>query len=161
MRTGRALATAALMTLVGCAGGAVGTTVQPRPQAGPPATVTQTRVSNSLDAVAGIYTLVAIDGHALPYTREAARVGTLAPTEVLSGTLVVNPNGTFTVSTQYRAMEPSGERRFAGLFSGACASVGDAYRLYWDGGGETVLTASGDTVTVDNEGARFQYKRAH
>jgi hypothetical protein len=119
--------------------------------------VTQTGVSNGLAAVASTYTLVAIDGHALPYARVSAEGPSPSPTQVISGTLVVQPSGTFTMSTKYRATEPQGVRLFDGQFGGACAPYGDGFRLYWNGGGETALTASGDTVTVDNNGTLFRY----
>jgi hypothetical protein len=154
-----ALGAAAVTTLVGCNGGATGTAARPAAGAPAPAIVTQTGVSNGLAAVASTYTLVAIDGHGLPYTRVSAEGPSPSPTQVISGTLVVQANGTFTMSTKYRATEPQGVRVFDGQFDGACAPDGDAYRLYWNGGGETALTVSGDTVTVNNDGTLFRYVR--
>jgi hypothetical protein len=154
-----ALAAAAVTTLVGCNGGATGTAARPTASEPAPATVTQTGVSNGLAAVASTYSLVAIDGHGLPYTRVSAEGPSSSPTQVISGTLVLQANGTFTMSTKYRATEPQGVRVFDGKFDGACAPDGDAYRLYWNGGGETPLTANGDTVTVNNNGTLFRYVR--
>jgi hypothetical protein len=111
--------------------------------------------------VASTYSLVAIDGHALPYARVSSEGPGSSPTQVVSGTLDLHADGTFSMSTKYRAAEPQGVRVFDGQFSGACAPDGDAYRLYWNGGGETALTVSGDTVTVNNDGTLFRYVRRH
>lgn len=151
-----AVAAAAVATLAGCNGGTVGGT---RPTAsGPaPAVVTQTGASTVLAAVASSYALVAIDGHALPYAKVSSDAQAPAATQVIGGTLDLHADGTFTMSTKYRATEASGVRLFDGQFGGACAPYGDGFRLYWNGGGETALTASGDTVTVDNNGTLFRY----
>lgn len=151
-----ALAAAAVITLVGCTG-AVGSATRPTASAPAPATMTQAGASNGLAAVASTYTLVAIDGHILPYARTNKDATTAARTEVVSGTLDLQPDGTFAMSTKYRAVEANGERLFDGKFNGACAPDGDRYRLYWNGGGETALTVSGDTATVDNNGTLFRY----
>jgi hypothetical protein len=151
------IAAAAVASLIGCNGGVAGTAARPVATAPAPMTATQTGVSNGLAAVASVYRLVTVDGHALPYA-PAAEVG-IAPTQVVSGTLDLQADGTFTLSTKYRAIEAQGERTFDGQFSGACARTDDGYRLFWDGGGETALTVSGDTATVNNGGVRFQYLR--
>jgi len=109
--------------------------------------------------VAAEYTLVAIDGHALPFAHKASDEPGVAPTKVVSGTLTVRANGTFLMSTQYSATEAQGERRFDGQFSGSCAPQDDGFRMFWDGGGETPLTVKGDTLTVTNDGVRLQYVR--
>jgi hypothetical protein len=152
-----ALAAAAVITLAGCTG-AVGSATRPVASAPAPATMTQTGTSNGLAAVASKYTLVAIDGHVLPYAR-ANKDAAAVRTEVVSGTLDLQPDGTFAMSTKYRAVEANGERVFDGKFNGACAPDGDGFRLYWNGGGETALTVSGDTATVDNNGTLFRYVR--
>jgi hypothetical protein len=154
-----ALAATAVTTLVGCNGGGAGTAARPAASTPAPATVTQTGVSNGLAAVASTYSLVGVDGHALPYARVSSQDAGSSPTQVVSGTLDLHADGTFLISTKYRATEPQGVRVFDGQFGGACAPDGDAYRLYWNGGGETALTASGDTVTVNNDGTLFQYVR--
>lgn len=116
-------------------------------------------MSNGLAGVASTYTLVAVDDHALPYSRTDRNDATTTPTQVVSGTLDLKADGTFTMSTTYRAVDEQGERLFDGRFNGACAPDGDNYRLYWNGGGETALTVSGDTLTVNNDGTRYKYLR--
>ena len=150
-----AIAAIVVSTLVGCSAGGAGTAARATTTAPAPVTVTQSGVSNGLAAVASVYALVMVDGHSLPYapTTEAG----LAPTQVVGGTLNLQPDGTFTLSTKYRAIEAQGERTFDGQASGACARTDEGFRLFWDGGGETALTVSGDTATVNNGGVRFQY----
>lgn len=153
-----ALAAAVATTLVGCSGSTGGTAARPT-NAPAPATVTQSGVSNGLAAVASAYTLFAVDGHALPFASQRAK-GTDAPlTEIVSGTLNLERDGTFALSTTYRAAEGSGQRLFDGKFTGACAPAGDGFRLYWEGGGETALTMKGDTVSVNNNGVVYRYLR--
>jgi hypothetical protein len=150
-----AIAATAVTTLIGCSGGGTGTAARPSATVPAPMTATQTGLSNGLAAVASVYSLFAVDGHALPYA-PSAESGTV-PTQVVSGALNLQADGTFSLSTKYRAIEPQGERTFDGRFSGACARTDDGYRLFWDGGGETALTVSGDTVIVNNGGVRFSY----
>jgi hypothetical protein len=134
----------------------------PRPstaaiEPGPPTTtVVQTGTSNGLYAIAGTYGLMSVDEHALPYSQPAKEPG-LLPTQVVSGTLTVNVTGTFTLSTTYRSLDDQGERRFDGQFSGACARDGDDYRLFWEGGGESAVKVTGDTLSVDRDGVSFRY----
>lgn len=153
-----ALAAAAVSTLVGCYG-APSPAAQPVVSAPAPSTTTQSGVSNGIAAAVATYTLVSIDDHALPYARVSSKES--SPTQVVSGTLTVQPNGTFAMSTKYRAVEPQGEAFFEGRFTGACAPDGDAFRLYWDGGGETALSVRGDTAIVTNDGIHFQYLKQH
>jgi hypothetical protein len=81
----------------------------------------------------------------------------LVPIEVLGGTLVIRADGTFDLSTKYRHLEATGGRLFDGQVTGACAPSDNGYRLYWSDGGETAVTASGNTVDVDNGGVLFHY----
>lgn len=142
--------------VAGCSAGIVRqppTTIEQGP---PTTTVVQTGTSNGLYAVAGTYGLLAVDDHALPYS-PSSKSSTLAPTQVVSGVLTLAVNGTFTLSTTYRTVDDQGERRFDGQFTGACARDGDDYRLFWEGGGETAVKTSGDTLTVDRDGVKFRY----
>lgn len=151
-----AFAAAVATTLVGCSG--AGTAARPI-DAPAPATVVQSGVSNGLAAVASAYTLVAVDGHALPFASQRAKGSDTPLTEIISGTLNVERDGTFSLSTTYRALEAQGQRTFDGKFTGACAPAGDGFRLYWEGGGETALTVKGDTVSVNNNGVIYRYLR--
>jgi hypothetical protein len=143
-------------TVVGCSAGIATTaarTIEPVPAT---TTVVQGGRTSGLEAIAGTYGLAAIGEHALPYSSQPKDVG-LVPTQVVSGTLTLEANGTFALSTTYRTLDDQGERRFDGQFSGACARDGDAYRLFWDGGGETAVKANGDTLTVDRDGVAYRY----
>jgi hypothetical protein len=154
-----AFAAAAVTMLVGCNAGGAGTSARPLENAPAVAIVAQTGVSNGLAAVASPYTLVAVDGHALPYASQRAKGSDTPLTEVVSGTLNLERDGTFAVSTTYRAADAQGQRLFEGKFTGACAPDGDGFRLYSEGGGETALTMKGDTVSVNNNGVIFRYLR--
>jgi hypothetical protein len=144
-------------TVVGCTSAGIVRSTAGTIVPGPPTTtVVQTGASNGLYAIAGTYALLAVDGHTLPYSPPAKDAGT-ASTQILSGTLTLSINGTFALTTSYRALDNSGEQKFEGQFTGACARDGDDYRLFWEGGGETAMKASGDTLTVDREGVLFRY----
>ena len=153
-----ALAAAVATTLVGCTGGAAGTAARPN-DVPAPVTVTQSGVSNGLAAIASTYKLVAVDGHVLPFAAQRAKGSDTPLTEIISGTLNVERDGTFALLTTYRAMEVSGQRTLDGKFTGVCAPAGDGFRLFWEGGGETALTMKGDTVTLNNNGVIYRYLR--
>jgi len=156
MRGQRFLVTTIAVTIAGCSVG------MPRPttaaiEPGPATTtVMQTGTSHGLYAIAGSYDLMAVDNHTLPYSLPAKDAG-LLPTQVVSGTLTLNVAGSFALSTTYRALDDRGERRFDGQFTGACARDGDDYRLFWEGGGETAVKVSGDTLMLDRDGVLLRY----
>jgi hypothetical protein len=143
-------------SVVGCSIGMVKQPPSTIVQGPPTTTVVQTGTSNGLYAIAGTYGLFAIDDHALPYSLPSKDAG-LMPTQVVSGVLTLNVNGAFALSTTYRTLDEQGERRFDGQFNGACARDGDDYRLFWEGGGETAVKASGDTLIIDRDGVMFRY----
>src|SRR5689334_2855579 len=144
------------ITVLGCSSGIARTTVRTVDPGPPTTTVVQTGMSDGLYAIAGSYALIAVDEHALPYSLPAKDAG-LLPTQVVNGTLNLAVNGTFALSTTYRSFDDQGERKFDGQFTGACARDGDNYRLFWEGGGETAVKVSGDTLTVNRDGALFRY----
>jgi hypothetical protein len=153
-----ALATAAVLPLVGCASGATGSAAQPMGQAPVPVVAVQSGQSNMFGAAARDYVLLSIDGQRLPYAPTVARNVALAPAEVVSGTLTLQPNGAFSIATFYRDTKPQkNDGGFDIKYSGICAPEGDAYRMFWEGGGDTQLAISGDTVTVNNSGVLFRY----
>lgn len=98
----------------------------------------------SLATLVGEYTLVSIDGHALPY----------APSAVKSGSFIVNANGTFHLETVYDRAELGGSSA-----SGTCYTEGDDVKMAWDGGGLTNLSLRGDTVTLKREKTLYSYLR--
>jgi hypothetical protein len=152
-----ALVAAAAIPLVGCAGGSVSTVAQPSVQATAPPVAIQNGQSDVFGAAASEYVLVSVDGHALPYAPSASGDAAIVPTEVISGTLALQTNGAFSIATTYREARIQGARVYDGKGSGACAPDGDGFRMYWEGGGDTGLTVSGDTVSVNNNGVLYRY----
>ena len=143
-----------IVWVLGCA------TAQPTPSPTPAASAASAPTATvSLEAIAGEYTLFAIDGHALPYppatSSDASRSSSWP---VLAGTLSLRPNGTFRVETTYNT-SPAGTEKNAYQFTGTCFGNGAAFSMVWDGGGETALTARSDTIVVKNEGRAFSYVR--
>jgi len=156
MRARLAIGATIVAAVVGCSSGitrSTARTIEPGPTT---TTVVQTGTSNGLYAVAGTYGLLSIDVYALPYG-PPAKDASFVPTQIVSGTLTLNVNGTFAVATTYRTVDDRGERRFDGQFNGACARDGEGYRLFWDGGGESAVKASGDTLVIDREGLQYRY----
>ena len=100
----------------------------------------------------GTYSLVSIDGHPVPYT--PMHEGQQAP-EVVSGTLTLNSDGTFTSAMSYRL--PDGRvmsRDFRGTYSGK----GSKLNLQWEGAGQTKAEVEGSTFTYDNHGMLFVHE---
>jgi hypothetical protein len=149
-----ALAAAACIPIIGCASGGPSSAPAPFPV---PAVTTQVGQSSLFGSAASDYALVSIDGHRLPYAPPVASDVALPPTEVVSGALRLQANGAFVISTSYRELKGFDRRLFDTKFSGACAPDGDAFRMIWDEGGDTKLSISGDTVSVNNAGMLFQY----
>jgi hypothetical protein len=148
------IAAAACISVIGCASGGGNTA-----QAPAPAVATLSGQSNLFGAAASDYTLLSIDGHRLPYAPQKASDTSLPPTEIVNGALTLQPSGAFVISTSYRELKSSDRRLFDTRNSGACAPDGDAFRMFWDGGGDTQLSISGDTVIVNNGGTLFRYLR--
>lgn|SRR5512146_1620361 len=145
------LAASTLACVVGCSAA--------RPSSEPTPTASAAASPLSLESIAGQYQLVAIDGRALPVA--PAKKGDAANTEswtVVGGTLLVRPNGTFQVETNY---DTKGDTRdnSSYKFSGTCFTAGTVVRMVWDGGGQTDLRLRGDTVVVNNQGTAFSYLR--
>ena len=145
------LAASTLACVVGCSAA--------RPSSEPTPTASAAASPLSLESIAGQYQLVAIDGRALPVA--PAKKGDAANTEswtVVGGTLLVRPNGTFQVETNY---DTKGDTRdnSSYKFSGTCFTAGTVVRMVWDGGGQTDLRLRGDTVVVNNQGTAFSSLR--
>lgn len=136
--------------------------VTPKPTAQPaPAVVVlqQGAPAQTRSPLAGVYALVLIDGHQLPYApAHAGRPANAPPMpEVLSSTFRVRPDGSFIMAMSYRSKVGGVERYFDNPFSGTCAPEGDSYVAQWDEAGRTRLTLKGDTLVLDNEGVLFAY----
>ena len=132
----------ALALVLGCAAN----TAKTSPDVG-----AQPASAPTIASVAGKYALVTVDGHALPYASKA--LGPSA-TPVVSGSLVVDANGTFQLQTAYSASASTGAPA-----TGTCYPEGNEMKMVWDGGGLTGLTVRGDTVLIKREGAVYGYLR--
>lgn len=140
-----------LLGVLGCA--------TARPAAAPVPAASSAVPALSLESIAGDYTLIAIDGHRLPYALAAH--GDAARAEawpVLAGTLALRPNGTFRVETTYNS-NMTGSDKSTYQFSGTCFGSEGEFRMVWDGGGQTAIAVRGDTILVKNEGNAFSYLR--
>ena len=116
--------------------------------------------SSARSPLAGAYTLVAIDNHALPYTpaHEGAPPNAQLP-EVLASTLIVRADGSFIQAMGYRLTVGGTQRITVQPFSGRCYPDGDAFVAQWDGAGRTRVTFERDTLVIDNAGVRLQYRK--
>ena len=142
------VAAAVFASLLGCASGPSGSspTPNPAPSSAPP----------TIEGIVGQYNLVAIDGHALPVV--PGRAANKSAWPVVSGTLALQPNGTFRLETVYDRSATEGGRS-ALQFSGTCYSTDTEVRMVWDGGGLTNLTQRGDTLVLNNDGTLYSYLR--
>lgn len=109
-------------------------------------------VSATVDPT-GTYTLVAIDGHELPYA--PMHEGAPGPV-VTSGTLTLNADGTFATKGSF---EISGGQSVSRDLSGTYIREGPTLTLNWTGAGVTTATIDGNSLTMVNEGIRFTYRR--
>lgn len=130
-----------------------------RPAVSPAPAASASSAAASLETIAGEYSLVAIDGHALPYPSASAGVASRSTSwPVLTGSLSLHPNGTFHVETTYNTDPPGSEKSSYG-FTGTCFGSAGEFTMVWDGGGQTALAVRGDTVLLKNEGRAFSYIR--
>lgn len=145
------IAAPVFVAMIGCA------TAQPTPSTTPAGTASS--VTASLESIAGQYSLATIDGHALPYPKATGSEATKSSSwPVMGGTLLLRTNGTFHIETTYNT-GPASTDKNAYQFTGTCFGNGPAFKMVWDGGGETPLTVRGDTIVIDNEGRSFSYVR--
>ena len=104
--------------------------------------------------VGGVYTLVAVDDHALPYE---LRHDGAPPVEVLASTLIVRSDGSFLQAMGYRFTAGGAARFMARPFSGRFRNDGGALMAKWDGAGLTPVSFARDTLVINNDGVRLQY----
>lgn len=102
----------------------------------------------TLASVAGEYKLVSVDGRALPM---ALRTGA---SPIISGSLLLNANGTFRVQTAFGPETSPGNAA-----TGTCYTEANEVKMVWDGGGMTNMTLRGDTLVLKREGALYGYLR--
>lgn len=129
--------------------------------AGARASVGRATNTNS-PALPGTYVLLTIDGHPIPYAPTHPGMPANAPPapEVLAATLVVRPDGSFIMAMGYRRTVSGVERFQATPFTGTTTPDGAGFLAHWDGAGTNKLAFAGDTLIMDNEGARFAYRKA-
>ena len=131
----RFLVASAIATVCGCGSGSSGPT-------GP-----------TTRSEAGVYTLVSLNGQALPTSvAEGGR-----QIEVVSGTLTLGSDHTVRVSTSYR-LSP-GAAPATNEVSGTYSIQGDALTFSYSNGGRNSGTLDGDTLRVTNEGVVWTYRR--
>jgi hypothetical protein len=101
---------------------------------------------------AGTYNLVTLNGNKLPFTppHEGG-----AP-EVQSGTLTLNADGTHTSTTTLKV--PSGQVASRDV-TGTYTREGSKFTMQWKGAGTTTATLEGGTLTMNNEGNLFAYRK--
>ena len=150
-----AFTVAAVMPLIGCAGSVNAGAGAAAPA---PAVATQAGQSNVFGNAASSYALVTVDGQTLPYARPTRDAG--APAVILGGSLLLQPNGVFSMSTTYREALPQGERVYAGKLTGSCAPNADGFRMYSDDESQAQLSVSGDTAVVKSNGIVFRYLKS-
>ena len=103
--------------------------------------------------VAGTYTLVTVDGHAIPYA--PMHQGQRAPT-IVSSTLTLDEGGRFESKMSYG--KPDGGE-FSRDFKGTYVRKGSELVMTWEGAGRTTVTIDGGTLTMNNEGMLFVYEK--
>jgi len=100
----------------------------------------------------GTYRLVTINGNDLPYTppHEGG-----AP-QVLSSTLTLHADGTFSMTMGYGTTPGDTVTRD---FGGTYVREDSVFHFQWKGAGRTPATLEGNTLTIDNEGILFAYRK--
>jgi hypothetical protein len=104
--------------------------------------------------IAGSYSLVSINGTALPFTVTHEGPGI----QVTSGTFTIRPDGTCTSVVAF--VMPSGQAQSREV-SATYTRDGSKLTMQWQGAGVTIGTVEGDTFTMDNEGQLFLYRKTH
>jgi hypothetical protein len=140
-----AIAVPVLALLVGCARGP-----------SPVASAIPSMSPLTIQSIAGVYHLVGIDGRALPTAPAPRSREAESAWPIVGGTFEVRPNGTFLIETSYDT-KAQGAQSFES--KGSCFPIGGGFRMVWDGGGETPLSARGDTLVVNREGSLYSYLR--
>lgn len=102
--------------------------------------------------VAGSYALVSVD--AKPVPASISHDG--AALEVRSGTFSLGADGRCSTRTVF--VPPSG-REVAREVSAVYAKDGARLTMWWTGAGTTTGSVDGDTLTMNNEGLRWVYRK--
>jgi hypothetical protein len=105
-------------------------------------------------SLTGTYTLATINGKAVPCRppREAARpAGVPDPPEIKGGSITLNGDATFSSTMDFGFRVAN--------FNGTYTQRGSEFTLRWAGAGETTATLEGNTITMNNMGMLFAYRK--
>ncbi len=103
--------------------------------------------------ISGTYTLVSINGNALPYTMTHEPPGVT----VTSGSFTISADGKCVSKMAFTV--PSGETMNREV-NAAWTRDGAKLTMVWQGAGTNTGTIEGDTFTMENEGQLFTYRKA-
>jgi len=102
--------------------------------------------------IAGVYTLVAVNGLKVPMTLEHEG----AKLVIRSGAFTINADGT--CSSKMVFVPPSGQE-IARVVKATYTRQGTTLSMQWEGAGTTNGTVEGDMFTMNNEGMVLTYRR--
>lgn len=115
-------------------------------------TACQPRKSVDGNDIAGVYTLLKVNGEEVPAT--VSHDGTSM--RVRSGTFTIKADGTCISQTVFTA--PDGVERSREVRA-QYERTGSRLIMRWEGAGTTEGTVEGDTFVMDNHGMIFEYTR--
>jgi hypothetical protein len=114
-----------------------------------PTVLTRQDGTTAVADMSGSYTLVSIDGHALPFSHPEGAV-------IRSGVFTINKNGTCSSTMTFSS--PSGAEASREV-TASYTREGSRLTITWTGAGTTIGTIEGNTFTMDNEGIIFAYRK--
>ena len=110
---------------------------------------------------AGPYALASVEGHTLPYAPgEPGRPPEAGTLEILCSTLIVTPDGHFRMAMTYRLTRGGQTRIFDSPFTGTVEKDRTGYVMEWDEAGLTPVKLEGDSLSLQNEGQWYTYRRS-
>lgn len=111
----------------------------------------EAQVAKNVDPI-GVYALVSVNGNPVPAS--VSHDGTAL--QVRSGAFTIKSDGTCSTKTVF--VPPSGSE-VAREVSATYTKEGSKLTMQWKGAGTTTGTIEGSTLTMDNEGMVFVYKK--
>ena len=100
----------------------------------------------------GVYALISVNGNPIPAS--VSHDGTAL--QVRSGTFTINADGSCGTKTVF--VPPSG-KEVTREVSANYIKEGSKLTMRWKGAGMTTCTSEGNTLTMNNEGMMFVYKK--